>query len=89
MSISWQQVPLNECLADVNVITMHIVLRGKCQNQAKATGMRHWTKCIFKISNTVLIFSMHVLALHHEAHFTLIEFTVLALYLIVETGGEF
>ena len=30
ISVAWQQVPLNECLADVNVVAMHIMLRGEC-----------------------------------------------------------
>jgi len=65
ISISWQQVPLNECLANVNVIAVHVVLSGESEDRAKPASVRHGTESVFEIAYTLLIFLVHVLALYY------------------------
>jgi hypothetical protein len=63
--VSWQQVPLNECLANVNVIAVHVVLSGESEDRAKPASVRHGTESVFEIAYTLLIFLVHVLALYY------------------------
>ena len=63
--VSWQQVPLNECLADVNVIAVHVVLSGESEDRAKPASVWYGTESVFEIADTLLIFLVHVLALYY------------------------
>jgi hypothetical protein len=71
VSIAWEQIPLNECLTDVHVVTMHMVLCRKGENYAETHGMRDRAESILKMPTAMFILSMHMLTLNHETHFTL------------------
>ena len=51
--------------------------------------MWHRAECVFEIAHAMLIFAVHMLALHNEAHLTFVELTVLSLNFIVEAGGKY
>ena len=86
--VTWKQISLNERLADIHMIAMHIILCCKRKNGAEATCMRYRTECVFKISPTLIIFPMHMLALNYEAHFALFKLSLLTLNFIVEASRE-
>jgi hypothetical protein len=60
---------LNECLTDVHVVAMHIILCRKGENHAETAGMRDRAESILKIPTILFILSMHMLTLDDETHF--------------------
>jgi hypothetical protein len=88
VSVTRKQISLNERLADIHMIAMHVILCCKGKNGAEATCMRYRAKCVFKISPTLIIFPMHMLALNYEAHFALFKLSLFTFDFIVETSRE-
>ena len=86
--VTWKQISLNERLADIHMIAMHIILCCKRKNGAETTCMRYRAECVFKIPSALIIFPMHMLALNYEAHFALFKLSLLTLNFIVEASRE-
>ena len=86
--VSREQITLNECLTDVHVVTMHIILCRKGENHAETAGMRDRAESVLKISPSLFILSMHMLTLDNETHLALFEFPLLTLNFIVKASGE-
>jgi hypothetical protein len=84
IAVTREQITLNECLTDVHVVAMHIILCRKGENHAETAGMRDRAKSILKIPTTLFILSMHMLTLDDETHFALFEFPMLTLNFIVK-----
>ena len=63
VSIPLKQVPLNERLADVNVVAMHVVLWGKGENHEETASMWDRAESVLEIAPAIFIIAMHVLTL--------------------------
>jgi hypothetical protein len=73
VSIPRKEVSLHECLADINMITEHMVLSCQGKNRAETASMWHRAEGIFKVANACVILSTHVLTLNDQTDFVFLE----------------
>jgi hypothetical protein len=71
IAVSWEQITLNECLTDIHVVTMHIILRRKGENHAETAGMRDRAESVLKVPTSLFSLSMHMLTFDNETHLAL------------------
>jgi hypothetical protein len=64
VSIPRKEISLHECLADVHMIAKHMVLSCQGKDRAETASMWHRAESIFKIANSCVILSTHMLALN-------------------------
>ncbi len=61
VSVPGKEVSLHECLADVYMVTEHVVLSRQGKNSAEPAGVRHRAESVFKVAQACVVLSAHVL----------------------------
>jgi hypothetical protein len=79
---------LHECLADVYMVAEHVVLSRQGKNSAETACVWHRAESVFKVANTCVVLSAHVLALNDQTDFAFLELSVFTFDLVVKPGGE-
>ncbi len=88
VSISAKEVSLQKRLADIYVVTKHVMLGGQGENCTETDCMWHRAENIFKVASARIILSAHVLSLNDQTDFAFIELSVFVLDLVMKSRGE-
>jgi hypothetical protein len=87
VAITRQQVTLNECLVNFDVIRKYVMLSGESQHKAQTAGVRHRTKAVLKVTRPRCILLFHVLSLYDKSKVTHQAFFWVLIDLIMELLG--
>ena len=89
VSVPGKEVSLHECLADVYMVAEHVVLSRQGKNSAETACVWHRAESVFKVANTCVVLSAHVLALNDQTDFAFLGLSVFTFDLVVKPGRIF